>query len=223
MHVRSCEAVVHQVNHPRVLLGAYHAASGLHDLLQAGVEVGVVVGFVVCLIFMLKVGRHAGFDFFIHGIDLRQPQRGYERTNQPAARQVNAFGKRAAQHRKADALRRGCEAAQKLLAPGLVHLPGLRPRADMRVALGEAMRQLLQVVVAAGKGQIVARCAFILLRHHFGNQGHGLFAVVVAGRHIAHRSDSQLFWQKRRGHVDPGGAERQAQRVFVKLRRAERG
>ena len=63
------EAVVHQINHAFILLGAYHAAGGLHHLLQAGVQVGVVVGFAVvlsrCFILTLVINESRVLDHLL--------------------------------------------------------------------------------------------------------------------------------------------------------------
>ncbi|MNG23449.1 hypothetical protein D3C76_1642970 [compost metagenome] len=73
----------------------------------------------------------------IYRIELRQPQRGDKRADQPGAGQIDAFTKGPAQYRKADALAFGVELVEKLLTLRFAHASGLRPLTDIRMFLGE--------------------------------------------------------------------------------------
>src|SRR5690606_37878347 len=125
------------------------ATGGLHDLLHSRVEVGVIVamGFAEHLL-------HSGFDFFVDHIDLRQTEGGDKGTDQTFAGQVDALAKSAAQHGKANAFRTQGEAVEKGLPLAFQHVSGLHAGGDVRVQGFEKFAYLLQVGIAAEKGQV---------------------------------------------------------------------
>ena len=65
------EAIINQVDHALVFDGADDAPGSLNNLLQSGVEVGVVVAVVAA-----EHHFHALFDFFVDRVDLRQAKDG---------------------------------------------------------------------------------------------------------------------------------------------------
>ncbi len=75
LHPGLAKPVIDQQYHPAILLGADYAAGRLHDFLQAGIQVGVVVT-------IAKDRRHALFHLLIDRVELRQPQGGDERADQ---------------------------------------------------------------------------------------------------------------------------------------------
>ena len=156
-HLGLCKALVHQVHHALVAGRADHAASGLHHLLQTGVEVGVVIA-------RAKQRLHALADLLVDGVDLRQAEGGNECANQPLARQVDALGKRAAQHGKGNALAGVGEPGQKLALLAFEHAARLAPVRHIGVLLRKQCSGLLQVVIAAEKRQVVAGPRAELLR-----------------------------------------------------------
>src|SRR5690606_28509270 len=89
-----------------------------------------------------------GAELLIDGIDLRQPERGDKRTDQAFARQVDAFAKGAAQHRKTDALPGRIEPLKERRARGFVHAPRLRPVRDGGMALTELRDHLVEIIEA---------------------------------------------------------------------------
>ncbi|MNX96571.1 hypothetical protein D3C86_1288910 [compost metagenome] len=124
-------------------------SSGLNHFLYAGIKVGVVIT-------GTENRGHAPFQLLVHRIELRQPQRGDKRADQPGAGQVDAFPKGPAQHRKADTLAVGMELIEKLLTLRFAHASGLRPQTDVRMFLGQQLRDLLQIIETAEKRQVIA-------------------------------------------------------------------
>ena len=113
-----------------VLLAADHPPRCLHDFLNARVQVGVVVA-------GAEDHAHALLHLFVDRVQLRQPQGRDERADQARTGQVDAFAKRAAQHRKTDALAVFGELFEKRPALGFGHAARLLPQCDVRVSLGE--------------------------------------------------------------------------------------
>ena len=210
MYFQSGKPVIHQVDHATVRAGAYHPPCGLHYFLQARKKVGVVVA-----LRCAKAGAHARPDLLVHRIDLRQAQGGYKSTDQAIARQVYAFCKRTTQHGKADALGVGCEARQKLVARRFFHAPRLLPHRDLRVTRPEQRGQLLQVVVAAEKRQVIAGGFVVLPRHQVDDGRQRIVTVLVARRYIADGVHRQLIGHEGRAHIDPGDVAGQAQGIGV--------
>lgn len=126
------EAVVDQVEHALIFGRADHPAGGLYDLLQAGVEVGVVVA-------IAEQGVHALADFFVDRVELGQAEGGDEGADQAFAGQVHAFAEYTAEHGEADAASADLEALDKALTRRFVHLPGLRPYRDLRVVTAQLL------------------------------------------------------------------------------------
>ena len=110
------EAVVDQIHDSLVVLGADHAASGLHHFLDAGHQVGVVVAGAEHLL-------QAGLELFVPRVHLRQSQCGDEGADQPVTAQVDAFAEAATQHREADARAPGWKRSRNA-----VRLPSSIPR-----------------------------------------------------------------------------------------------
>ena len=163
MHVRLGKTVINQEHCALIALGADHATGRLHDLLQARIQIGVVIP-------CSEQRGHALFDLFIDRVELAQPQGGDKRANQACARQVDAFSKCAAQHRKTDALPGQGETVEKPLTRCFIHAPGLLPLGDVRVAFSQQRGHLLQVVKTAEERQVVARPLFKLLGHQLDNR-----------------------------------------------------
>ena len=94
-HLAALESVVDQVDDAEVTGLSYHPTGGLHDLLQAGVEVGVVVA-------GAEHRLHALSELLVDRVDLWQAQGGQEGPDQTPTGQVDAFGEGTTQHREAD-------------------------------------------------------------------------------------------------------------------------
>ncbi|MNV19570.1 hypothetical protein D3C71_1104410 [compost metagenome] len=195
-HLGLCKALVHQVHHALVAGRADHAASGLHHLLQTGVEVGVVIA-------RAKQRLHALADLLVDGVDLRQAEGGDEGAYQPLAGQVDALGKRAAQHSKGNALADVGEAGQKITLLAFEHAARLAPVRHIGVLLRKQRGGLLQVVIAAEKRQIVAGQRTELLRHQRRNRCQRRRAVRVACGDVARHLHLQLVRGKGRFHIHP--------------------
>ena len=100
--------------------------------LQARIQVGIVVA-------LTKTLLHALHQLLVDRVDLRQTERGDEGPDQPAAGQIDAFGKAAAQYGKADALSIGYKTGQKVLPFARCHVPGLLPPGNVRVPGDKAL------------------------------------------------------------------------------------
>ena len=162
-HLGAGEAVVDQPDRAAVLLGADHAPGRLHHLLDAGIQIGVVVA-------GAEHRLHALAQLFVDRVHLGQAEGRDEGADQPFARQVDAFAERAAQHREADPAPARGEAIQEGGAFQLAHPARLAPGRNVRVPCLEGVRRLLQVVEAAEEGQVVAGRLRILARHQFGDR-----------------------------------------------------
>jgi len=182
-HLGPTKAVVHQHHHAAVIGSADHAPRGLHHLLQAGKQVGVVIAAAV-----LKLQPRA--QLFVQRVHLGQAQRGDEGPDQALARQVDAFTKCPAEHGKADALAVLGEAGHKRRSVQLGHAARLGPRGNVRVHGSKARQHLLQVVKAAEKREVVARLGLELFGHHRHHRVERFGAVLVAGGDV--RCDAHL-------------------------------
>jgi len=163
------------------------------------------------------------FELLVDRVHLRQAEGGDEGADQARAGQVDAFGEGAAEHREADALAVGLEAFQEGVAGGFVHAPVLGPDGEVRVALAQGGEGLVQVVVAAEEGQVVAGPLAVLVGDKVGDGDQRGRAVAEAGGDAARHAHLQLVGLERRRHFAPGGVVRQAEQVGVVTRRAQGG
>lgn len=172
-------AVVEQEDAALVGGGADDAAGGLDDFLQAGVEVGVVVALI-----LTEHLLHAGFDFFIDQIDLRQAEGGDESTDQAFAGQVDP-AKDVQEARNALAVYEQLDAwepanqqhlldAHALLMKGLIDDAGYYRQGGVGVMKGEQMvhmappanrvskllRDLLGWLGSTDQSPLIASCVF---------------------------------------------------------------
>ncbi|MNQ96177.1 hypothetical protein D3C85_1117710 [compost metagenome] len=183
------EAVIDQQYRATILRATNHPARRLDDLLHPGIQVGVVEP-------GAEQPGHALLDLFIDRVDLGQPEGGDKGADQARTRQVDAFGKGAAQHSETDALALGSKTFEKALALQLIHARCLAPLADGRITRGQQGRDLLQVFKTAEKRQVIARCAAILPGNQLDDRRQRRFPVLVTGRDAANHLHLQLLGGK---------------------------
>src|SRR5689334_16248819 len=97
-----------------VLFGAYDAAGRLHDFLEPGIQVCIVVP-------AAELGFHRLAHLLVDIVDLRQAERGHEGADQAIAYEIDAFRKRTTQYGEPHAAFAASEPGDERIALRLAH------------------------------------------------------------------------------------------------------